>query len=1060
MINRNFIFSLIFSFQLGAHAQSLNQYSDLILNSWAFKNKGETVLFDLNPLQTYQLQARINEDIGITSYQTKKVTPLKIIKVAVLDTGIDANHPFLKNRIFRNKEECQVLEKYKQCLKDKDRKSCTDKYLSVNSPDYDLNKNKYPADCAGWSILGPELGDTKIVGTSEFNDPIGHGTHVAGLIAAVTGQVQIIPVQVISNGPNEPIKPFSLEADSAAAPIIDLSPDESQRGNFNESISLSDRIARGIIYATHAGADVINLSLGWPQGQDSEIMRQAIAAAQKKGIIIVAAAGNDSTTALLRPCQYEGVICVAASRPDGSISHFSNYGYGVDIAAPGTSIISTIPMTYRSIRLPGFVGVDILSGTSQASPLVAGIIAKMLAEGIPQKDIYPRLILGSRPTQKQLSVIVGPLTGAQKTILPSTTYERTILSGQIDFARSMKIQEQPLILKANKETHVIQWDRQTDTLQFQFALKNYWKDVSVDQFSLTLNPQLKSTLFPTVETIEFVDDIEDTVWKQGEIRSVLVTLKVPYDGKISSSQMVSDLLFDAEIILNQQKMKKFPIKAEIISTFSKDTQAEDIVQIPVIGAIPRGMKWFLVDEIYDQKIQERDYFVLKQETTSFQIGLIRSDKNQYKVESIQSVPFIGDVKRTQPQHRIRMDLNNDGRSEYILTLVEYIAADGFQRRGDYKLHFFIFDDQFKFLNAYSVYDDRTIIPLNFSWMKVGGVLRPAWVNQGYSASSQIDITDLWDTKVNAKQKPSEVGIRYYYLSENFKLQELALTKKVKIVDVIQPTLKQIQQGIVPVLIARNLGSEIKPSYNYQFSVGLVQSAKMLSEKSINQISVNQNYRNLLDTRVDKVMDLNSSELEHNGTFWFSQDAHQKQRVTVYNSETQTMIDQLLSSQMTVFDSPLRIRSAYTGAYSAGVFVMTNTEIEYHDLVTKKAAQTSLNKYTFIGDDLTVDLQFPITIVQKNSSGKDTVKLPALFTTEGSGLNLGVKMLVPILAKGNSQLQIVSPARLNFQSPQGCRANEAPVYLGEANKKDSLLQSGGYALDYFCGDKILRVNLKL
>ncbi len=1056
MIKRGLISSLVVLFHLSAQAQSLNQYSDFILNSWAFKNKGEAVLFDLNPLQTYQLQARINEDIGITAYQTKKVTPLKMIKVAVLDTGIDASHPFLKNRISRNKEECQVLEKFKQCLKVEDRKVCTDKYLSVNSPDYDLNKNKYPADCAGWSILGKELGDTQIVGTPEFGDPIGHGTHVAGLIAAVTDQVQIIPVQVISNGPNEPIKPFSLDSDSPVVPAIDLSPDESQRGNFNESINLSDRIARGIIYAINAGADVINLSLGWPQGQDSEIMRQAIAAAQKKGIIIVAAAGNDSTTALLRPCQYEGVICIAASRPDGSISHFSNYGYGVDIAAPGTSIISTIPMSYRSIRLPGFVGVDILSGTSQASPLVAGIIAKMLAEGIPQKDIYPRLILGSRPTQKQLPVIVGPLTGAQKTIQPTTTYERSILSGLIDFSRAMKVQAQPLILKANKETHVIRWDRQADTLQLQFALKNYWKDISIDQFGLTLSSQAKSSLVPTVESIEFVDAIEGTVWKQGENRSVLVTLKVPYEGKISSSQMVSDLLFDTEVTLNHQKMKKFTVKAEIISTLSKESQSEDIVQIPVVGAIPRGMKWFLVDEIYDQKIQERDYFVLKQESNSFQIGLIRSDKTQYKVESIQSVPFAGDVKRTQPQHRIRMDLNNDGRSEYILTLVEYLAADGFQRRGDYKLHFFIFDDHFKFLNTYSVYDDRTIIPLNFSWMKVGQVLRPAWVNQGYSASLQIDITDLWDTKVNAKQKPSEVGIRYYYLNEGFKLQELALKNKAKIVDVIQPTFKQIQQGIVPVLIARNLGTEIKPSYNYQFSIGLVQSAQVLSEKSISQISVSQNYRNLLDTRVDKVMDLNSSEFEHNGTFWFSQDAHQKQRVTVYNSETQTMIDQLLNSQMTVFDSPLRVRAAYTGANTAGVFMMTNTEIEYHDLVAKKVAQTSLNKYTFIGDDLTVDLQFPITIVQKNS----TTKLPALFTTEGSGLNLGVKMLVPILAKGNSQLQIVSPARLNFQSPQGCRANEAPVYLGEANKKDSLLQSGGYALDYFCGDKILRVNLKL
>ena len=1070
MINRNHVSVLVVLLSLAtAQAQNLQQYTNLIKNSWAFKNKGsEMVLFDLNPLQTYQLQARVNEDIGLTQNQQTMVTPLKIIKVAILDTGVDTQHPFLRHRIARNEKECQVLEKYKICLKDKNKKSCDEKYFTVGSADFDLNNNQYPADCAGWSILGEELGNTKIVGTPEFGDPIGHGTHVAGLVAAVTDQIQIIPVQVVSNGPNEPIKPFSLNSPAVSQTIIDLGPSETIRGNFKANINLSERIARGMIYAMNSGAQVINLSLGWPQGQDSDIMRQVISEAQRRGIIIVAAAGNDSTTALLRPCQYESVICVGATRPDGSLSHFSNFGYGVDIAAPGTSILSTIPTAYRSVRLPGFVGVDILSGTSQASPLVAGLIAKMLSEGIPAKDIYARLVLGARPVQEPLPVVIGPLTGSQKTVLPDSSYKRYVLSGQADFSRSMKVKAQPLILSATKETHVIKWDRQAETIQFKFELKNYWQDVSVEQFQIDLQPKVKSALFPMIKNIEVIDEIEGTVWAQGQKKSVLITMQVPYEGTISNSQMISDLLFDVSITLNNKMMKRFELKAEIVTSFSADIIDDEIVRIPVLGLIPRGVKWFLVDEIYDQNIHARDYVILKQETESFQTGLIKyaNDKKteKYIVTALQSIPFSGNIKRTQPQHRVRMDINGDGKSEYVLTLVEYMKEDWIRNKSDYKLHFYIFDDQFKLVKNYSFYDDRAIIPLNFSWMKVGSVLRPAWVNQGYAAKTEVDITDLWDTKIKAKPKKSDVAIRYYYLNEDFKLNELTLPGKAKIVDIIQPTLKQIQQGIVPTLIARNQGTEIKPSYIYDFSVGLVQSAKLLVEKKITQLSAGQNYRNLLDTRVDKVLNLNSSELEHNGTFWFSLDAHQKQRVTIYNSENQTLSDQILNSQNTVFDSPLRVRSAYMGSQQVGVFMMTNTEIEYHDLMNKKVAQTSLNKYTFIGDDLTVDLQFPITVVQKNSTENGTAKvsnkLPALFTTEGSGLNLGVKMLVPILAKGNSQLQIVSPARLNFQSPQGCRANEAPVYLGEANKKDSLLQSGGYALDYFCGDKILRVSLKL
>ena len=67
----------------------------------------------------------------------------------------------------------------------------------------------------------------------------------------------------------------------------------------------------GMNYAIASGAEVVNFSLGWPQGHDSKYLREVIGEAHRRGVFVVAAAGNDSTRALLRPCAYPGVICVA-----------------------------------------------------------------------------------------------------------------------------------------------------------------------------------------------------------------------------------------------------------------------------------------------------------------------------------------------------------------------------------------------------------------------------------------------------------------------------------------------------------------------------------------------------------------------------------------------------------------------------------------------------------------------------------------------------------------------------------------------------------------------------
>lgn len=1025
-------------------AQSQTEFKKYLDKSWALKNTGAVQLFDLDPLQTYRMQGRAGEDLGLLPPMASPLQPKKII-VAVVDTGVDTTHPFLKDRIAYNKSECAVLKEYQNCLTTdvKDAKVCADKYLVTGVNNSDADGNGYPADCHGWSTLTKNPTPQNIAGTPEFSDSIGHGTHVAGLIASISDQIEILPVQVISDAPNEPVKPFS----------IDFVPNEDGRGGIspNKSIETAENVARGIIYAMNAGAQVINLSVGWPQLFDTELMRAVISEAQARGIIIVTAAGNDSTQSLLRPCQYSNVICVAATRPDGSIAQFSNFGYGVEVAAPGASVVSVIPMDHRSIRLPGFIGIDILSGTSQASPLVAGVVADLLSRGILPEEIYARLILGARTVKKELPIIKGPITTDGTAIQPKSTYERYVLSGIVDEKGAYDVKPQTLIMTADKEIHAINWDRQSANLSFQFNIKNYWKDVAFADVSLDIKSKVQSSIYPNIESFEILNPDNDQTWEMGEERTVQVNLKITDAKDVSLSKLPSDLTFSVRSLVAGVKNMDFETRAEVMYKLEKVSAGSDLTSIPIVGKLEKGMKMFLVDEVYDDNINARDYFALKQTEKSFDVQLIRYVNNSYVFEAIKNLPFSGNINKTRPQQRIRMDIDGDGKSEYILVIQELKEKNGAYSQGDYTLHYFIFDDQLNLKKQASFYDKRALIPLQYNWLKVGNQLRPAWVGMGQGVIKQWDITDLWQTDDDAKPDLGPTDIHLYYLDADFKLATIEPDKGSRIVDIIQPSLKQVRSGVLPILIARNTGTQIKPSYINDFSIAYVQSLKVTQGKQIKNLSAATNYRNLIDTRVDKVLNLQSSADEFRGTFWFGFDSDQKQRVTMVDFVNNNIYDKLLGSMSTVYDSPLRVRSAYMGKNTQGVFIVTNTEIEYHDFKTGSAAQTSLNKYTFMGDDLTVDLQFPITISARNSK----MKYPALFTTAGSGLNRGVKMLVPIFSSSGKVQELVSPARLHVQSPQGCRPMDAPLYLGANDKTGNI---GGYAMDFYCGDKFLRLNL--
>lgn len=181
-----------------------------------------------------------------------------------------------------------------------------------------------------------------------------HGTHVSGIVGASTNN----STGVASIGYGVSVIPVKSTNDAASPTSVTNGYD-------------------GIIYAANCGADVINMS--WGGYSYSATAQNIIDYAYGLGCIIVAAAGNDDITTSHYPSSYNNVISVASTTTDDSKSSFSNYGSDIDVSAPGSYIYSTLPNnTY------GY-----MSGTSMASPMVAGLCGLMLSlnPGLTQSDV-------------------------------------------------------------------------------------------------------------------------------------------------------------------------------------------------------------------------------------------------------------------------------------------------------------------------------------------------------------------------------------------------------------------------------------------------------------------------------------------------------------------------------------------------------------------------------------------------------------------------------------------------------------------------------------------------
>lgn len=306
------------------------------------------------------------------------------VRVAVIDTGILPSHPDLRGRYVAGRDF--VDDEYRCLNRACTRISYRKKFVSANDGNsWDGN----PADPGDWRT------DSTCSWLSRVNSSW-HGTHVAGIVAATRGNGGVVGI-----APGVKVQPVrALGRCGGTDWDIAMSILWASGANVNSY----DR-RHGRIPVNRHPAKVINLSLGARASTLSEARQtcrlygSVARTARAKGSILVAAAGNDGRDHRYNvPSSCPGFVSVAATTRSGARAAFSNYGAGVDIAAPGGSGSSVnreenILSTWnRGTRQPGANDYGFMPGTSMAAPAVSAVAALGQSVGIRNPDVLERVM--------------------------------------------------------------------------------------------------------------------------------------------------------------------------------------------------------------------------------------------------------------------------------------------------------------------------------------------------------------------------------------------------------------------------------------------------------------------------------------------------------------------------------------------------------------------------------------------------------------------------------------------------------------------------------------------
>ena len=301
-------------------------------SGWIAELKKEGIIEYSEPVGRFKINGSPRDSLFKRQWYFDKLKVLKAwektrgdssIVIGVIDTGVDYTHPDLQGSLWQNAAEKNGVA------------------------GIDDDGNGYVDDIIGWDFTdAPRFADGGDY-QDEDNDPMdefgnGHGTQVAGLIAAQVNEIGIAGIAPA-------VRVMVLRAGTAS-------------GYLEE-----DDVARAILYAVDNGARILNMSFG--DEALSQLLRDVIHFAHEQGLVLVASAGNSGSDKLLYPAGLTETISVGATTVHDYLAGFSTYGATLDLTAPGDSIIST--------AIGG--GYNVVNGTSFSAPITAAVSGLILS---------------------------------------------------------------------------------------------------------------------------------------------------------------------------------------------------------------------------------------------------------------------------------------------------------------------------------------------------------------------------------------------------------------------------------------------------------------------------------------------------------------------------------------------------------------------------------------------------------------------------------------------------------------------------------------------------------
>ena len=696
---------------------------------WAFKNIGLPQRLNLSGSIPYFAQATVGQDLHLPNQIIFKDS-LKPVIVAILDSGLDVQHPWIRNSLAKNGQDCS------------------------KNADQDLDGNQYPGDCYGWNLVKAILQKNGVFGDGDVKDPHGHGTHVASQVIMITEKIfgaeknpiRILPVRVLDEKFQGLLIPNSV-MDSEMAQL--MSPKENaEKGMIT---SLGDSVARALIYAYHQGAQVINMSFSWPPTRDSAFLRKVIRYLTGKGVLIVSSAGNDESSRLPGPCSYPEVLCVGSMGPDGALSFFSNYG-GVDVAAPGLQILGSFPLYVRSSIYKKSNGFEILDGTSQATPMVAALAATLLSIGEKPDQVFQRIKLTSRSLAKESTILNSDMSPLRRLTTQKVQW------GAIDFDQAIHhwSKERQDLRKnvwepAVKENIVARISDRTVQLEIPFIS---WGFLSQAPMSIQ------------VSSPEQAFEVLHQAWKFQSGNQWVLQIKI----QVKESSLAETWI---QLHLQEKNFEKtYRIPMDLTRVVSQPSDALS-QSIPFEHSLTQEQlkNSLYLSTLWSSAPQDQpEYFVTRFESTGIQLGLITSsmskNSSSYQYQKWPFISFENIGSMPGPRLNVRSKSYDHGKAFYLFGIVADVRQ---QTSGGQQAYFLEVDENGKIDSEKKWFSEQAFLNDDLHWIQVQGRSRPLWIALADRQRSSDSRASWLDTK----EQQEDFRRHLFFLDRDWNLKMVA-----------------------------------------------------------------------------------------------------------------------------------------------------------------------------------------------------------------------------------------------------------------------------------------------